>query len=89
MGNVGPCGPCSEIHFDRGDKFGTGPEAVINGESDRYVEIWNLVFMQFNKKPDGAIEPLPKPSVDTGAGLERFACILQDVPTMKQTIFRN
>ncbi|RKX18101.1 MAG: alanine--tRNA ligase, partial [Candidatus Zixiibacteriota bacterium] len=85
MGNVGPCGPCSEIHFDRGDKFGTGPEAVINGESDRYVEIWNLVFMQFNKKPDGTIEPLPKPSVDTGAGLERFACILQDADSNYET----
>jgi len=78
MGNIGPCGPCSEIHFDRGEKFGTGPEAVVNGESDRYVEIWNLVFMQYNKKPDGTIELLPKPSVDTGAGLERLACLLQN-----------
>ncbi|MCP4706936.1 MAG: alanine--tRNA ligase, partial [candidate division Zixibacteria bacterium] len=77
MGNIGPCGPCSEIHFDRGEKFGTGPDNVVNGDGDRYVEIWNLVFMQYNKKPDGTIEPLPRPSVDTGAGLERLACILQ------------
>jgi len=78
MGEIGPCGPCSEIHYDRGPKYGTGPDCTVNGEGDRFVEIWNLVFMQYDQKPDGTIVPLPKPSVDTGAGLERIACILQD-----------
>ncbi len=65
MGDVGPCGPCSELHFDRGEKFGTGPEAKVNGESDRFIEFWNLVFMQFDQTPDGKLVPLPKPSTDT------------------------
>jgi len=78
MGDVGPNGPCSEIHFDRGEKYGTGPDITVNGEGDRFVEIWNLVFMQYYTGPDGKTEPLPKPSVDTGAGLERIACILQN-----------
>ncbi|MEW6050636.1 MAG: alanine--tRNA ligase [Candidatus Zixiibacteriota bacterium] len=77
MGDVGPCGPCSEIHFDRGKKFGDGPGDIINGETDRFVEIWNLVFMQFDQLPGGEVVPLPKPSVDTGAGLERIACVMQ------------
>ncbi len=77
MGEVGPCGPCSELHFDRGEKFGTGANDVINGETDRFVEIWNLVFMQYNQAADGTRTPLPKPSVDTGAGLERLAAIIQ------------
>ncbi len=81
MGDVGPCGPCSEIHIDRGEKYGSGPEDVINGETDRYVEIWNLVFMQDDQLPDGSIVPLPKPSVDTGAGLERIAAIKQNAAT--------
>ncbi|MCB2229952.1 alanine--tRNA ligase [bacterium] len=79
MGDVGPCGPCSELHFDRGEKFGTGPEDKVNGETERFVEIWNLVFMQDDQLADGRIVPLPKPSVDTGAGLERIASIVQDV----------
>jgi alanyl-tRNA synthetase len=79
MGEVGPCGPCSELHFDRGEKFGTGPEDKVNGETDRFVEIWNLVFMQDDQLPDGRVVPLPKPSVDTGAGLERLAAIVQHV----------
>ena len=81
MGAVGPCGPCSELHFDRGAEFGSGPDDVVNGESDRFVEIWNLVFMQDDQLPDGKIVPLPKPSVDTGAGLERIAAIMQDAET--------
>ncbi len=80
MGNLGPCGPCSEIHFDRGEEYGVGPEHTVNGETDRFVEIWNLVFMQYDQTPDGVID-LPNPSVDTGAGLERIAAILQDGKT--------
>ncbi len=78
MGNIGPCGPNSEIHFDRGEKYGTGPEDKVNGETDRFVEIWNLVFMQYDQTPDGIID-LPNRSVDTGAGLERIAAIMQNV----------
>ena len=78
MGDVGPNGPCSEIHYDRGEKYGTGPEDVVNGETDRFVEIWNLVFMQYETTPTGETLSLPKPSVDTGAGLERIAAIMQD-----------
>ncbi|MEW5995845.1 MAG: alanine--tRNA ligase, partial [Candidatus Zixiibacteriota bacterium] len=78
MGDTGPCGPCSEIHFDRGEKYGTGPNDIINGDTDRFVEIWNLVFMQYDQQPDGKVVPLPKPSVDTGAGLERLAAIMQN-----------
>ena len=79
MGDTGPCGPCSEIHFDRGEKFGTGPDDVVNGETERFVEIWNLVFMQSDRQPDGSIIDLPKPSVDTGAGLERITAIMLGV----------
>ncbi|MFQ5454289.1 MAG: alanine--tRNA ligase-related protein, partial [Candidatus Zixiibacteriota bacterium] len=79
MGEVGPCGPSSEIHFDRGEKFGTGVNDVVNGENERFVEIGNLVFMQHDQLPDGNIIPLPKPSIDTGAGLERIAAIMQNV----------
>jgi alanyl-tRNA synthetase len=78
MGDIGPCGPCSEIHYDRGTKYGTGPNDVVNGETDRFVEIWNLVFMQYDQQPGGTIVPLPRPSVDTGAGLERIACVMQN-----------
>jgi len=85
MGDIGPNGPCSELHFDRGEKYGTGPDDVVNGETDRFVEIYNLVFMQFNKDEAGNVAPLPKPSVDTGAGLERIACILQNGETNYET----
>ncbi len=81
MGELGPCGPCSEIHFDRGVKYGSGPNDVVNGETDRFVEIWNLVFMQYDQLPGGKMVDLPKPSVDTGAGLERLAAIVQNVET--------
>lgn len=79
MGDTGPCGPCSEIFYDHGpDVFG-GPPGTPDEDGDRYIEIWNLVFMQYNRHADGTMEPLPKPSVDTGMGLERIAAIMQDV----------
>lgn len=79
MGETGPCGPCSEIHYDMGTEFGEGEtEALIATGSDRFVELWNLVFMQFNQEGDGKIRPLPSPSVDTGMGLERMAAVLQN-----------
>ncbi len=81
MGDIGPCGPCSELHFDRGERFGTGPNDVVNGETDRFVEIWNLVFMQFDQQPGGGVTPLPRPSVDTGAGLERISCVMNNAET--------
>jgi alanyl-tRNA synthetase len=78
MGEIGPNGPCSEIHYDRGKEYSCGkPDCFVNCECDRYVEIWNLVFMQYNQKPDGTSEPLPRPSVDTGAGLERITAVIQ------------
>ena len=82
MGDTGPCGPCSEILIDRGEEFGCGrPECTAGCECDRYLEIWNLVFMQFNRDASGKMTPLPKPSIDTGLGLERMVSIIQDVPT--------
>ena len=81
MGDVGPCGPCSEIHFDRGERFGSGKDDVVNGEGERFVEIWNLVFMQYDQLPGGGVTPLPRPSVDTGAGLERITCVMNDADT--------
>jgi alanyl-tRNA synthetase len=82
MGDTGPCGPCSEILIDRGEQFGCGrPECTAGCECDRYLEIWNLVFMQFNRDEAGNMTPLPKPSIDTGMGLERVVSIIQDVPT--------
>ena len=76
MGEVGPCGPCSEIYYDLGDQF-TGPNDILGGDGDRYMEIWNLVFMQFVEDLEGNQKPLPNPSIDTGAGLERLASVLQ------------
>ncbi|MBU3825233.1 MAG: alanine--tRNA ligase [Candidatus Oceanisphaera merdipullorum] len=79
MGDTGPCGPCSEIFYDHGEHIWGGPPGSPDEDGDRYIEIWNLVFMQFNRHADGTMEPLPKPSVDTGMGLERIATILQGV----------
>jgi alanyl-tRNA synthetase len=79
MGDTGPCGPCSEIFFDHGPEVPGGPPGSPDEEGDRFVEIWNLVFMQFDRAADGTLLPLPKPSVDTGAGLERLAAIMQGV----------
>ncbi len=81
MGDTGPCGPCSEIFYDHGADVPGGPPGTPDEDGDRYVEIWNLVFMQFNRSADGDIAPLPKPSVDTGMGLERIAAVMQGVHT--------
>ena len=86
MGDTGPCGPCSEIFIDRGEKYSCGkPSCGMGCDCDRYMEFWNLVFMQFERGADGKLVPLPKPSVDTGAGLERLASILQNVDTNYDT----
>ena len=80
---TGPCGPCSEIHFDRGPDKGCGrPECAVGCDCDRYVEFWNLVFTQYNKEEDGTYTPLEKKNIDTGAGLERLACIMQNVDNL-------
>ena len=79
MGDVGPCGPCSEIFYDHGDQYWGGPPGTPEEDGDRYIEIWNLVFMQYDRSSDGTLEPLPKPSVDTGMGLERVAAVMQHV----------
>jgi len=78
MGDTGPCGPCSEIHIDQGREAGCDrPDCAVGCDCDRYLELWNLVFMQFNRSDDGTMTPLPKPSIDTGMGLERVAAVLQ------------
>jgi alanyl-tRNA synthetase len=79
MGDAGPCGPCSEIFYDHGPEVAGGPPGSAEEEGDRYVEIWNLVFMQYDRGPDGKLTPLPKPSVDTGMGLERISAVMQGV----------
>jgi alanyl-tRNA synthetase len=79
MGDTGPCGPCSEIFYDHGEEVAGGPPGTPEEDGDRYIEIWNLVFMQFDRAVDGTLTRLPKPSVDTGMGLERLAAVLQDV----------
>ncbi len=86
MGDTGPCGPCSEILIDRGEKYGCGrPECKVGCDCDRYLEIWNLVFMQFNRDASGKMTSLPKPSIDTGMGLERIVAVVQNVPTNYDT----
>jgi alanyl-tRNA synthetase len=77
MGDTGPCGPCSEIFYDHGPEIAGGPPGTPDADGDRYIEIWNLVFMQFNRDEQGTLHPLPRPSVDTGMGLERIAAVLQ------------
>ncbi|MFT7266732.1 MAG: alanyl-tRNA synthetase, partial [Porticoccus sp.] len=79
MADTGPCGPCSEIFYDHGEDIPGGPPGSHNDELDRYIEIWNLVFMQYDRKADGTMEPLPKPSIDTGMGLERITAVMQGV----------
>lgn len=85
MGDTGPCGPCSEIFYDLGPELGTGPEDVLGGEGDRFVEIWNLVFMQYEEMPDGSKKPLSHPSIDTGMGLERISMVMQKTKSNYET----
>ena len=85
MGDTGPCGPCSEIFYDHGPGIPGGPPGSAEEDGDRYVELWNLVFMQYNRDAQGVLTPLPKPSVDTGMGLERMAAVLQGVHSNYQT----
>jgi alanyl-tRNA synthetase len=91
MGPTGPCGPCSEIMYDQGEEAGCGrPSCAVGCDCDRFLEIWNLVFMQFNQDESGARVPLPKPSIDTGMGLERLAAAVQGVKSNYDTdLFRN
>jgi alanyl-tRNA synthetase len=79
MGDTGPCGPCSEVFYDHGAEVWGGPPGTPEEDGDRYIEIWNLVFMQYNRQADGTLEPLPDPSIDTGMGLERISAIMQNV----------
>ncbi len=85
MGDTGPCGPCSEIHIDRGPAFGPEGGPLVDTHGDRYMEFWNLVFMQYNQASDGSRTLLPKPSIDTGLGLERMLCLLQGVDAVWET----
>jgi len=90
MGDTGPCGPCSEIFYDHGPQIPGGPPGSPDEDGDRYVEIWNLVFMQFDRAADGTLTPLPKPSVDTGMGLERITAVLQGVHSIYDIdLFKN
>ena len=85
MGDTGPCGPCSEVFYDHGPDVWGGPPGTPEEDGDRFIEIWNLVFMQYNRQSDGTMEPLPDPSIDTGMGLERIAAILQGVHSNYET----
>lgn len=85
MGDTGPCGPCSELLFDRGPAYGDAPTPIQDATGERYLEFWNLVFMQYNKDASGRTDPLPKPSIDTGAGLERVMSLIQGKDTVFET----
>lgn len=85
MGDTGPCGPCSELLYDRGEKYGNAKNPTEDTSGERYLEFWNLVFMQYNRTPNGVLEPLPKPSIDTGAGLERVVSLKMNVGTLFET----
>ena len=85
MGDTGPCGPCSEIFYDQGAKYFNSEEDYMGGEGDRFLEIWNLVFMQYERSKDGTLTPLPKPSIDTGMGLERVTAVMEGVPSNYDT----
>lgn len=85
MGDTGPCGPCSELYYDRGPKYGPGRNPTEDPDGERYLEFWNLVFMQYNRSLDGKLEPLPKPSIDTGAGLERIMSLKMNVDSVFET----
>ena len=85
MGETGPCGPCSEIYYDRGPAWGPDGGPAGGGGEERFVEIWNLVFMQFDRQADATLEPLPRPNIDTGAGLERVLMVMQDTPSIWET----
>src|SRR6201986_956733 len=90
MGDTGPCGPCSEIFYDHGPAVAGGPPGSPDEDGDRYVEIWTLVFMQFDRSADGKLTPLPRPSVDTGMGLERISTVMQGVHTVYDIdLFKN
>ena len=79
MGDTGPCGPCTEIFYDHGEHIWGGPPGSPEEDGDRFIEIWNNVFMQYNRTADGEMHPLPAPSVDTGMGLERISAVMQGV----------
>lgn len=85
MGDTGPCGPCSELYYDRGPRYGNGRNPSEDPSGKRYMEFWNLVFMQYNRDADGTLKPLPKPSIDTGAGLERVISLMMDVDSVFET----
>src|SRR5687768_18378524 len=90
MGDTGPCGPCSEIFFDHGAHIPGGPPGSPDEDGDRFIEIWNLVFMQFEQLPGGVRENLPRPSIDTGMGLERITAVLQGTHDNYETdLFRH
>ena len=90
MGDTGPCGPCTELFYDHGESVQGGPPGSPDEDGDRYIEFWNLVFPQFDRSPDGHLEPLPSPGVDTGMGLERMAAILQGVQSNYEIdLFQN
>jgi alanyl-tRNA synthetase len=84
MGETGPCGPCSEVYFDRGEAYGA-PGGPSSGGEERFVEVWNLVFTQYDRQQDGSLAPLPRPNIDTGAGMERLLAVLQGVPSVWET----